>query len=114
MGNVPGSDISLEVQRGEVVAITGRNGSGKTSLAKYLTGVVKPEKIGQILIDNLDPYSSSTGTSWPSFLFMSARIHVKVMSSKTLQRTFVSACRTWGCLPVKSKRESRLIREDSI
>lgn len=57
MGNVPGSDISLEVQRGEVVAITGRNGSGKTSLAKYLTGVVKPEKIGQILIDNLDPYS---------------------------------------------------------
>jgi energy-coupling factor transport system ATP-binding protein len=35
-------DISLRIERGEFVAVVGKNGSGKSSLAKVLAGVLAP------------------------------------------------------------------------
>ncbi len=46
-------DVSLEVQRGEVVALLGPNGSGKTTSFYAIAGLVNPEA-GQVLIDNTD------------------------------------------------------------
>jgi lipopolysaccharide export system ATP-binding protein len=43
-------DVSLEVQRGEVVALLGPNGSGKTTSFYAIAGLVNPEG-GQVLID---------------------------------------------------------------
>lgn len=37
-------DISLSFGEGEFVAVTGRNGSGKTTITRILTGLEKPEK----------------------------------------------------------------------
>ncbi len=37
-------DISLEIKRGEAVAIVGRNGSGKTTLIRHLNGLRRPKK----------------------------------------------------------------------
>ncbi len=37
-------DVDLEVEKGEVIAITGPNGSGKTTLLKILAGIYKPSK----------------------------------------------------------------------
>jgi energy-coupling factor transporter ATP-binding protein EcfA2 len=44
-------DVSLEVHRGEFVALMGRNGSGKTTLLKQLVGLLKPDR-GQVEVSN--------------------------------------------------------------
>jgi heme exporter protein A len=36
------SDLSFEVQAGELLAVTGRNGSGKTSLLRLIAGLLAP------------------------------------------------------------------------
>ncbi|MCR9158065.1 MAG: LPS export ABC transporter ATP-binding protein [Rhodobacteraceae bacterium] len=46
-------DVSLEVHRGEVVALLGPNGSGKTTSFYAIAGLVNPEG-GQVLIDGHD------------------------------------------------------------
>lgn len=43
-------DVSLSFKEGEFVAITGRNGSGKTTITRILTGLEKPEK-GLVVYD---------------------------------------------------------------
>src|SRR5262245_65514835 len=45
--------IDLAVQPGEIVAIVGRNGMGKSTLMKSLIGVM-PSRSGQILVDGAD------------------------------------------------------------
>jgi phospholipid/cholesterol/gamma-HCH transport system ATP-binding protein len=47
------NSIDLDVARGEVLAVMGMSGGGKTSLLKCLAGLVKPSS-GQILIDGED------------------------------------------------------------
>lgn len=46
-------DVSLELTRGEVVALLGPNGSGKTTCFYSIAGLVMPDG-GQVLIDGVD------------------------------------------------------------
>jgi energy-coupling factor transport system ATP-binding protein len=46
-------NLSLEVKKGEFVAIIGHNGSGKSTLSKNLNAILLPTK-GNILIDGLN------------------------------------------------------------
>jgi len=46
-------DVSLQLNRGEVVALLGPNGSGKTTTFYAIAGLVTPEG-GQVLIDGRD------------------------------------------------------------
>ncbi|WP_333827666.1 ABC transporter ATP-binding protein [Pararhodobacter sp.] len=42
--------VSLEVRKGQVVAVLGANGAGKTTLLKTISGIMDPEK-GKIIFD---------------------------------------------------------------
>lgn len=46
-------DVSLKLQRGEIVGLLGPNGAGKTTSFYILTGLVKPEA-GSISLDGMD------------------------------------------------------------
>lgn len=46
-------DISLDIRRGEYVAILGHNGSGKSTLAKLLNLILTPTS-GKIIVDGMD------------------------------------------------------------
>jgi energy-coupling factor transport system ATP-binding protein len=45
--------VTLDIYRGEIVAIMGANGSGKTTLVKHLNGLFRPYK-GQVLLKGND------------------------------------------------------------
>ena len=46
-------NINIEIKEGEVVSIIGKNGTGKSTLLKLISGLVKPSK-GEILIDDIN------------------------------------------------------------
>ena len=56
-------DVNLHVQRGEVVALVGRNGAGKSSLLKAIMGLM-PQRSGTVYLDghdisNAQPYQAA-------------------------------------------------------
>lgn len=52
-------DMNMQVQRGEVVAIVGSNGVGKTTLLRTISGLLKPTQ-GSIRFDGVDIGSEPT------------------------------------------------------
>ena len=51
--------VDLEVSEGELLAIVGQNGCGKTTLVKHFNGLLKPVR-GTVLIDGLDTREATT------------------------------------------------------
>jgi phospholipid/cholesterol/gamma-HCH transport system ATP-binding protein len=45
--------INFQVERGEILAIIGRSGSGKTVLLRLLIGLIRPDR-GQIIVEDTD------------------------------------------------------------
>ena len=46
-------DISLEIGKGEFVAVLGHNGSGKSTVAKHLNAMLVPQS-GKVFVDGMD------------------------------------------------------------
>lgn len=55
-------NISLEIKKGQHVAIVGENGAGKSTLIKQLMGLYRPSS-GDVLVDHV-PLSSIDENSW--------------------------------------------------
>ena len=47
------SDVSIEIEKGELVGIIGHTGSGKSTLVQHLNGLLRPTS-GRVLIDGTD------------------------------------------------------------
>ena len=45
--------VSLEIRKGEVIALIGGSGSGKSVLLKHVAGLMKPDR-GRVIVDGLD------------------------------------------------------------
>ena len=54
-------NVSIDINKGDFVAILGHNGSGKSTLGKLLNAQMKPTK-GEILIDDIS--SAEEGSEW--------------------------------------------------
>lgn len=52
-GKVALSDISLTIRKGEYIGIIGSNGSGKSTFARLLNGLIKPTT-GNVIVNGLD------------------------------------------------------------
>ena len=50
------SDINMEIEQDEFVALIGHTGSGKSTLIKHLNGLLKPTS-GKVIIDGQDIWS---------------------------------------------------------
>lgn len=50
---VAAEDVSLQVKRGEMIAIVGHSGSGKTTLLSIVGGLTRPDG-GKVTIDGID------------------------------------------------------------
>ena len=56
------NDISLQLRKGEILALLGENGAGKSTLMGMLSGLLEPTE-GEILINN-KVVISSNGIEW--------------------------------------------------
>lgn len=51
------SDVSLSIEKGEIVGIIGHTGSGKSTLVQHLNGLLKPTE-GTVLFENEDIWTN--------------------------------------------------------
>ena len=47
------NDVSVSIEKGEILAIIGHTGSGKSTLVQHLNGLLKPSS-GKVTIDDID------------------------------------------------------------
>ncbi|WP_286032998.1 ABC transporter ATP-binding protein [Brachyspira pilosicoli] len=65
--NIILKDVSLDINKGEVIALVGPNGSGKTTLINILLGILKSDK-GELKI-NIEDYKKHIGLQLQSTPF---------------------------------------------
>ena len=74
--------VQLTIEKGEVHALLGENGAGKSTTIKMLTGILKPTS-GNICINGLDPYKH------------------RIQSTKNIGVVFGQRTQLWWDIPIR-------------
>jgi putative ABC transport system ATP-binding protein len=100
--------LSLSVDAGELVSITGRSGGGKTTLLNVIAGIVPPEK-GSVFINGsrmrhrLDPLASRMRNREIGFVFQTFRL----LGDETVMANVLLPARIRGRGGWKTKEAAR-------
>ena len=65
-GNYVVNDLSIQIKRGEIYALIGKNGAGKTTFMKMITGLIHPNAGCFALF--IDEYEEKIPIFYSSFL----------------------------------------------
>jgi energy-coupling factor transport system ATP-binding protein len=89
-GTLALNGISLDIRKGDFIAIIGQNGSGKTTLAKHFNGLLKPTS-GSVTVFGLDVATT------PSYSLVARVGYVFQNPNHQLFSTKVSTELAFGC-----------------
>ena len=59
--------VSMCIRRGSIYGLVGTNGSGKTTILKHITGIIRPDS-GSITLDGRTIYENTAAKQSPYFL----------------------------------------------
>ena len=96
--------VSFRLETSNALVVTGNNGSGKTTFARLLTGLIEPTR-GSILIDGVD--LRQINLHWwrkqliylpqePAFLHATLRENISLLNPKITDETIVAILRNVG------------------
>jgi len=104
-------EISLKVNKGEILGIIGPNGSGKTTLFNLITGFLKPDR-GKITFKGEDITGLKPHRICQAGIARTFQLVKPFAEMTTLQN--VIAGRAYGCQPIKNLRQARTEAEELL
>lgn len=80
-------DVSLEIEKGELVGIIGHTGSGKSTLIQHLNGLLEPHK-GNVILDGENIWTKENRKKIRQVRLLSVFVF-NIPNIKFLKRTFI-------------------------
>ena len=105
---IANQQVSLDIYRGEILALLGENGSGKTTLMNMLSGIYYPDE-GEILIDGKPVTISSPRAAYDLKIGMIHQ-HFKLVDVLTAAENIVLGLEERLDLPAATKRIEEICR----
>ena len=110
--------VDMEVERGELLAVTGKSGCGKSTLLSILCGLLIPEE-GSVLIDG-EPVKGGSPRigymlqrdhlfEWRDIFFNACLgLEIRGQMDRKHREEVERLLKTYGLLPFKNKKPSEL------
>ena len=86
-GTLANEDVSLTIERGEIHAICGENGAGKSTIMKMIYGLIQPSA-GTILVDGIERHFTHPSQAIAAGIGMVAQ-HLNLVPSFTIAENIV-------------------------